>query len=52
MAMGHILGKASPSLIQTVQVYILYKWKNHFSEMKRDVGMSLHVKEEGEQEDA
>ena len=27
------------------------KWKNHFSEMKGDVGMSLH-KKEGEQEDA
>ena len=27
------------------------KWKNHFSEMKGDVGMSLHEKE-GEQEDA
>ena len=30
---------------------MLYKWKNHFSEMKGDVGMSLHEKEE-EQEDA
>ena len=27
------------------------KWKNHFSEMKGDVGMSRHEKE-GEQEDA
>ena len=27
------------------------KWKNHFSEMQVDVGMSLHEKE-GEQEDA
>ena len=27
------------------------KWKNHFSEMKGDVGMSPH-KKEGEQEDA
>ena len=27
------------------------KWKNHFSEIKGDVGMSLHEKE-GEQEDA
>ena len=27
------------------------KWKNHFSEMKEDVGMSPHQKE-GEQEDA
>ena len=27
------------------------KWKNNFSEMKGDVGMSLHEKE-GEQEDA
>ena len=32
-------------------VCVLYKWKNHFSEMKGDVGMSLHEKE-GEQEDA
>ena len=32
-------------------VYLFYKWKNHFSEMKGDVGMSLHEKE-GEQEDA
>ena len=31
--------------------YSIYKWKNHFSEMKGDVGMSLHEKE-GEQEDA
>ena len=22
----------------------LYKWKNHFSEMKKDVGMSVHEK--------
>ena len=29
----------------------IYKWKNHFSEMKGDVGMSVHEKE-GEQEDA
>ena len=30
---------------------IYYKWKNHFSEMKEDVGMSPHEKEV-EQEDA
>ena len=30
---------------------ILYKWKNHFYEMKGDVGMSRHEKER-EQEDA
>ena len=24
---------------------VLYKWKNHFYEMKGDVGMSLHEKE-------
>ena len=24
---------------------LLYKWKNHFYEMKGDVGMSLHEKE-------
>ena len=29
----------------------VYKGKNHFSEMKRDVGMSGHERE-GEQEDA
>ena len=29
----------------------IYKWKNHFSEMNGDVGMSPHEKE-GEQEDA
>ena len=33
------------------EVRQVYKWKNHFSEMKGDVGMSLHEKE-GEQEDA
>ena len=32
-------------------VYLYNKWKNHFSEMKGDVGMSVHEKE-GEQEDA
>ena len=35
----------------SVTGHIDYKWKNHFSEMKGDVGMSLHEKE-GEQEDA
>ena len=25
--------------------YMVYKWKNHFYEMKGDVGMSLHEKE-------
>ena len=34
-----------------VQPFLYYKWKNHFSEMKGDVGMSVHEKE-GEQEDA
>ena len=34
----------------SVQLYC-YKWKNHFAEMKGDVGMSLHEKE-GEQEHA
>ena len=29
----------------------IYKWKNHFCEMKGDVGMSGHEKER-EQEDA
>ena len=26
---------------------MLYKWKNHFSEMKGNVGMSVHEKEGG-----
>ena len=30
---------------------VLYKWKNHFSEMKGNVGVPHHEKE-GEQEDA
>ena len=30
---------------------IMYKWKNHFYEMKGDVGMSVHEKER-KQEDA
>ena len=30
---------------------ILYKWKNHFYEMKGDVGMSVYEKER-KQEDA
>ena len=40
----------SLSTFRSIPLYI-YKWKNHFSEMKGDVGMSLHEKE-GEQEDA
>ena len=36
----------------TICVYSkYYKWKNHFSGMKGDVGMSPHEKE-GEQKDA
>ena len=30
---------------------VIYKWKNHFYEMKGDVGMSVHEKER-KQEDA
>ena len=30
---------------------VVYKWKNHFYEMKGDVGMSVHEKER-KQEDA
>ena len=30
---------------------LLYKWENHFYEMKGDVGMSVHEKER-KQEDA
>ena len=37
--------------IPELETIILYKVKNHFSEMKGDVGMSVHEKE-GEQEDA
>ena len=29
----------------SIVVYNYYKWKNHFSEMKGDVGMSHHEKE-------
>ena len=32
------------SHLRAYRVYI-YKWKNHFNEMKGDVGMSLHEKE-------
>ena len=35
----------------TYERYKLYKWKNHFYEMKGDVGMSVHEKER-KQEDA
>ena len=40
-------------MVQTVGIFKLYiyKRKNHFSEMKGDVGISLHEKE-GKQEDA
>ena len=31
--------------------YLVHKWKNHFYEMKGDVGMSVHEKER-KQEDA
>ena len=37
--------------VENLDWCIVNKWKNHFSEMKGDVGMSLHEKE-GEQEDA
>ena len=37
--------------ISDMRRWNINKWKNHFSEMKGDVGMSLHEKE-GEQEDA
>ena len=32
-------------ILQYIHPIIGYKWKNHFSEMKGDVGMSLHEKE-------
>ena len=36
-----------PSLhrASTDALIYIYKWKNHFYEMKGDVGMSLHEKE-------
>ena len=43
--------RQSKSLCGTVWYVCINKWKNHFSEMKGDVGMSPHEKE-GEQEDA
>ena len=36
---------------KSVDGYIMYKWENHFYEMKGDVGMSGHEKER-KQEDA
>ena len=39
------------SALVNVSQAILYKWKNHFSEMKGNVGMSPHEKED-KQEDA
>ena len=42
---------ASSRLSHLSLLRVIYKWKNRFSEMKGDVGMSLHEKE-GEQEDA
>ena len=32
------------NIVKQLQLYE-YKWKNHFYEMKGDVGMSLHEKE-------
>ena len=37
--------------ISVVDGVYIFKWKNNFSEMKGDVGMSRH-ENEGEQEDA
>ena len=33
-----------PLLISTLHCPYYYKWKNHFVEMKGDVGMSVHEK--------
>ena len=38
-------------LRRVLATYICYKWKNHFYEMKGDVGVSVHEKER-KQEDA
>ena len=46
--MAKCLGKRSKHRKLLPQVY---KWKNHFYEMKGDVGMSVHEKER-KQEDA
>ena len=40
-----------PSLHRASTDALIYKWKNHFYEMKGDVGMSVHEKER-KQEDA
>ena len=31
--------------LNTLDTFVYIKWKNHFYEMKGDVGMSLHEKE-------
>ena len=50
--MANIIGYLAPSFRQISKLAsIEYKWKNHFDEMKGDVGMSVHEKER-KQEDA
>ena len=44
-------GKAPYSATNCSPPAYIYKWKNHFYEMKGDVGMSVHEKER-KQEDA
>ena len=41
----HAQTKGSEIMPGISYLFILYKWKNHFYEMKGDVGMSLHEKE-------
>ena len=51
MAFNSCIAQMVPvSAVNNHMVYI-YKWKNHFYEMKGDVGMSVHKKER-KQEDA
>ena len=44
-------GKEIAGLLRKIMMMMMNKWKNHFYEMKGDVGMSVHEKER-KQEDA
>ena len=42
----HVCNEAAHAHLHDVRTDVFnYKWKNHFYEMKGDVGMSLHEKE-------
>ena len=55
--MGMVQRNTDGAIIEFIHLFLLgvtqkaNKWKNHFSEMKEDVGVSRHEKE-SEQEDA